>query len=193
VAYLIDVITHRRLCAIACFVTVCYPLHLANSVLISPGRSLPSGLTRSSSSGSISLLANVSPSPTSISSYLPSLNTITVYVNSLLAVLNSRETLRKRTAGMTTIPQSPESIQPHKMNFITTSSIIPSPPECESPSISKPQNVGGSLTDLGSADNLFFLLNRPSLHAWRSRVLDASLRILVHHRIVSCNVLFSLG
>ena len=189
--YLIDVITHRRLCATACFVTVCYSFHLANSVLISPGRSSPSGLTISSSSGSISLLANVSPSPTCISSYLPSLNAITVYVNSLLAVLNSRETLRKRTAGMTTIPQSPESIQPHKMNFIRTSNILPSPPECESPAISKPQNVGGSLMDLGSTDN-FFLLDRPSLHAWRSRVL-ASLRLLVHHRIVLYNVLFSLG
>ncbi|KIM39251.1 hypothetical protein M413DRAFT_415842, partial [Hebeloma cylindrosporum] len=48
-----------------------------------------------------------------------------LYVNSLLAVLNTRETLRKRTAGRATIPPSPEAIQPNKMNFITTSSILP--------------------------------------------------------------------
>ena len=111
--------------------------------------SSPSGRTNSSSSGSISLSANVSPDSSHISiqddSYFPSVNSTTVYVNSLLAVLNTRENLRKRTAGMATIPLSPESIQPSKMNFIRTTSILPSPSEIEAPSISKPQNVGGPI------------------------------------------------
>ncbi|PPQ84025.1 hypothetical protein CVT25_000571 [Psilocybe cyanescens] len=43
---------------------------------------------------------------------------MTVYVNSLLAVLNTRGALRKRNAGMISIPQSPSSVEPVTMNFI---------------------------------------------------------------------------
>ncbi|KAF4614231.1 hypothetical protein D9613_008045 [Agrocybe pediades] len=42
-----------------------------------------------------------------------------LYVNSLLAVLNTRKALRRRNSGMTTIPQSPSSIEPFTMNFLT--------------------------------------------------------------------------
>ncbi|KAF9558841.1 hypothetical protein CPC08DRAFT_539345 [Agrocybe pediades] len=42
-----------------------------------------------------------------------------LYVNSLLAVLNTRKALRRRNSGMTTIPQSPSSIEPLTMNFLT--------------------------------------------------------------------------
>ena len=120
---------------------------------MSYGPSSPSGLTSSSSIGfyfALSKRQSICPGPSNISSYSQPLNATTVHVNSLLAVLNTREILRKRTAGMATIPQSPESIQPHKMNFIRTSSILPSqsPSGFESPSSIQAQNVGGSLTDL---------------------------------------------
>ncbi|KAF8963156.1 hypothetical protein BDZ97DRAFT_1920048 [Flammula alnicola] len=59
-----------------------------------------------------------------------------LHVNSLLAVLNTRETLRKRNSGMTSIPQSPSSIEPLTMNFITSSALSSGP---ESPSIAKPR------------------------------------------------------
>ncbi|KAF9475440.1 hypothetical protein BDN70DRAFT_883698 [Pholiota conissans] len=69
-----------------------------------------------------------------------------LHVNSLLAVLNTRETLRRRNAGMTSIPQSPSSIEPLTMNFLVSSNAGHSEPE--SPSVAKPQ---------------------PSKHPWQSR------------------------
>ncbi|KDR78675.1 hypothetical protein GALMADRAFT_137695 [Galerina marginata CBS 339.88] len=60
-----------------------------------------------------------------------------LYVNSLLAVLNTRETLRKRNSGMTTIPLSPSSIEPLTMNFVMSTTVQTS--ETSSPTVAKPQ------------------------------------------------------
>ncbi|PPQ95466.1 hypothetical protein CVT26_008485 [Gymnopilus dilepis] len=58
-----------------------------------------------------------------------------VYINSLLAVLNTREALRRRNSGMTSIPQSPSSIEPLSMPFAIGTSLA----EPESPDVAKPR------------------------------------------------------
>jgi len=42
-----------------------------------------------------------------------------LYVNSLLAMLNSRTALRERNSGVNTIPLSPSAIEPITMGFLT--------------------------------------------------------------------------
>jgi hypothetical protein len=67
-------------------------------------------------------------------------------------VLNTRAALRKRNAGMASIPQSPSSIEPLTMNFLVTSSNVPVNPISvagpENPSVAKPQPVSAVRVDV---------------------------------------------
>ncbi|KAF8903691.1 hypothetical protein CPB84DRAFT_1961064 [Gymnopilus junonius] len=60
-----------------------------------------------------------------------------LYINSLLAVLNTRESLRRRNSGMTSIPQSPSSIEPFTMNFAAATALSSSEPQ--SSDVTKPR------------------------------------------------------
>ncbi|KJA25048.1 hypothetical protein HYPSUDRAFT_434943 [Hypholoma sublateritium FD-334 SS-4] len=63
-----------------------------------------------------------------------------LYINSLLAVLNTREALRKRNTGMHSIPQSPSSMQFTTFLAATSPNLISLQTEEKSPSsITKPQ------------------------------------------------------
>lgn len=80
-----------------------------------------------------------------------------VYINSLLAVLNTREALRKRNTGMHSIPQSPSSMHFTSFFAATNPNCISLQTEEKSPSIAKPQLVHVSLDLRYSTGVVYYL------------------------------------